>query len=93
MFKWYKKWRANKIQDNDLREKTIANIEGEPWVKVVNIQFTDAANPGSGFMELDWNKLFVKTLSDAGYSGRKDEDVVEMWFTDLCRGLSNQPPE
>ena len=28
MFNWYKKWRAGKIEDETLREKTIANIDG-----------------------------------------------------------------
>mgnify|MGYP000058561857 CR=1 FL=1 len=93
MFKWYKKWRAGKIQDETLREKTLADIDGEPWVKVVNVHVEDPQKPSSGYMELDWNQPFVKSLIDAGYSGRKDEDVVDMWFTDLCRGVTKEIPE
>jgi len=93
MFNWYKKWRAGKIQDIDLREKTIANINNEPWVKVISVQFVDPKKPNTGFMELDWNKAFVYSLTEAGYSGRTDEDIVDMWFTDLCRGVTNEQPE
>lgn len=93
MFKWFKKWRASKIKDENLREKAIAEINGEPWVKVINVQFVDPKNPSTGFMELDWNNLFVASLIEAGYSGRTDEDVVDMWFTDLCRGVTKEIPE
>ena len=93
MFKWWHKWRASKIQDEMLREKTIANIDNEPWVKVVDVQFADPRQPSTGFFELDWNKAFVESLVEAGYSGRTDEDVVDMWFNDLCRGVIKEPPE
>ena len=93
MFKWYKKWRASKIEDEVLRDKTIANIEQNPWVKVVSVQFADPNNPTTGFFELDWNKYFVNQLTEAGYSGRSDEEVVDMWFNDLCRGVIQDPPE
>ena len=89
MFKWFKKWRANRIDDETLREKTLANIDNEPWVKVVDVQFADPNNPGTGFFELDWNDAFVKQLTESGYSGRTPEDIVDMWFNDLCRGVIN----
>lgn len=89
MFKWFKKWRARRIDDETLREKTLANIDNEPWVKVVDVQFADPNNPGTGFFELDWNDAFVEQLTEAGYSGRTPEDTVDMWFNDLCRGVIN----
>lgn len=93
MFKWWKKWRASKIEDEVLREKTIANIDGSPWVRVVSVQFSEPKNPSTGYFELDWNKAFVESLTEAGYSGRTEEDVVDMWFTDLCRGVTKETPE
>ncbi len=93
MFKWYKRWRARGIQDENLREKTLANIDNEPWVKVVDVQFADPLNPSQGFFELDWNEAFVNQLTEAGYSGRTSEEVVDMWFNDLCRGVINEEPE
>jgi len=87
MFKWYKRMQARKIQDEALREKTLANIDNDPWVKVVDVQFVDPKNPSMGFFELDWNDAFVNQLTEAGYSGRTSEEVVDMWFNDLCRGV------
>jgi len=93
MFKWWKKLKANKIKDENQREKELANIDNVPWVKVINVEFADVRNPGSGYFELDWNKAFVAQLTEAGYSGRQDEDIVDMWFTDLCRGVAKDIPE
>lgn len=93
MFRWYKRWQANKIEDETVREKTLANIDNQPWVKVIDVQFVDPKNPKTGFFELDWNKAFINSLTEAGYSGRTDEDIIDMWFTDLCRGITNEEPE
>jgi hypothetical protein len=59
----------------------------EPHVEVVKITIPNPKDPTSGYFELDWNDAFVKQLREAGYSGRKDEDVVDQWFNDLCRGV------
>ena len=93
MFNWWKKWRARQIPDEVLREKTLANIDGEPWVRVVSVEFENPNDPTTGFFELDWNQAFVQKLVDAGYSGRTDEMIVDMWFDDLCRGVLNEDPE
>ena len=93
MFKWWKRWQASRIEDENLREKTLANIDNEPWVKVVDVAFADPRSPSTGFFELDWNKAFVDQLTEAGYSGRTDADVVDLWFNDVCRGVVNDPPE
>jgi len=87
MIQWYKRWRAKRIEDPKLRAKTLAELDKEPWVDVVSIEFADPSNPGSGYFELDWNDAFVASLNKAGYSGRTDEAVVDMWFNDLCRGV------
>ena len=73
--------------------KEIATEKGEPWVAVVETGFADPKNPNTGFFELDWNKAFVEQLKEAGYSGRTDEAVIDMWFNDICRGVYDQPPE
>ena len=73
--------------------KEIATEKGEPWVAVVETGFADPKNPNTGFFELDWNKAFVEQLIEAGYSGRTDEDVIDLWFNDICRGVYDQPPE
>ena len=57
-----------------------------PWVKVTEVHF-DKDNPQRGYFELDWNKDFVGLLGEAGYAGASDEEVVDLWFNDLCRSI------
>lgn len=87
MVKWFKRWRANKIQDENKREKELATIDGQAWVKVIQVEFTDPTHPSIGSMELDWNDAFIEMLKENEYSGRTDEEIVDMWFRDLCRGV------
>lgn len=64
----------------------------EPWVSVVDTNF-DEGNPNQGFMELDWNQPFVEFLKTHGYAGATDEEVVDKWFTDLCKNIGGQMDE
>lgn len=89
MFVWLKKLKARFIKDEVAKEKTLATLNKEPWVRVVTVNFEDPNRPSSGYFELDWNQHFIKQLVEAGYSGRTDEDIVDMWFNDLCRGVIN----
>ena len=57
-----------------------------PWVKVIEVHF-NKDNPQQGYFELDWNKDFVGLLGEAGYAGSNDEEVVDLWFNDLCRSI------
>lgn len=59
----------------------------EPWVNVVKANL-DPNNPKQGYFELEWNPAFVKHLIAHGYYGPTAEDVVDRWFTDLCRNIS-----
>ena len=57
-----------------------------PWVKVIEVHF-DKDNPGRGYFELDWNDDFVGLLGEAGYAGQTPEQIVDLWFNDLCRSI------
>lgn len=92
MFDWWKRWRANKIEDENEREKAIATLDKEPWVKVLEVEFADPGHPSIGSMELDWNDQFVEMLKENGYSGRTQEEIVDMWFRDVCRGVLDEEP-
>ena len=59
----------------------------EPRIEVLKIHIPDANNPTNGYFELDWNTAFVSKLRESGYTGRTEEEVVEQWFNDLCRGV------
>lgn len=66
--------------------KQIATEKGEPYISVLSVEL-DKKNVGNGSFELDWNDTFVKDLRAAGYPGKTDEDVVDMWFRSICRNV------
>jgi hypothetical protein len=66
--------------------KEIATEKGEPYVSVLSVDL-DKKNVGNGSFELDWNDAFIKELRAAGYPGKTDEDVVDMWFRSVCRNV------
>jgi hypothetical protein len=39
----------------------------------------------NGAFELDWNEKFVSNLVRAGYQGKTDSDIVDLWFQNVCR--------
>lgn len=66
--------------------KEIATEKGEPYISVLSVDL-DKSNVGNGSFELDWNDTFIKQLRAAGYPGKTDEDVVDMWFRNICRNV------
>lgn len=66
--------------------KDLATQRGEPYINIVNIEL-DPESIGNGAIELDWNELFVAKLIKAGYRGKDDSQIVDQWFTDLCRNV------
>lgn len=82
-------------------EKDIATEKGLPWVQVLNVEL-DPENIGNGAFELDWNDKFITNLVRAGYQGKTDADMVDLWFADVCKNViaenyeqweANQPYE
>ena len=69
-----------------LGPKDRANAKKEPYIAVLETHVNDQ-NPRNGFFELDWNEYFVVQLKTAGYYGDTDEEIVDKWFQDLCRGI------
>jgi len=69
-----------------LSPKEIATENKEPWVGVLqtHVAKDDLKN---GFFELDWNEYFIVQLKSAGYPGTTDEEVVDIWFQELCRNI------
>jgi len=80
-----KKVIANTLQGTD-KEKALANVDNEPWVKVLNVDVNEE-NVSQGFFELDWNEQFVEMLVENGYTGNSPEETVNGWVTDVCRGI------
>lgn len=77
----------SKQEKEALSEKDKATARGEPYVKVIEVNI-DQENPGQGYFELDWNQLFIRQLLEAGYSGQNEEEIIDSWFTNLCRGIA-----
>jgi hypothetical protein len=78
-----------KSDKNQVAEKDGASARGEPYVKVINVSF-DKNKPSDGYFELDWNQHFIKKLMDAGYTGSSEEEIIDAWFTQLCRNIGDQ---
>ena len=72
-----------------LSPKEIATEKKEPWVAVLDTH-VNMDNLRNGFLELDWNEYFVVQLKSAGYIGATDEEVVDQWFSELCRNLGGE---
>jgi hypothetical protein len=69
-----------------LSPKELATEAKEPWVAVLqtHVAKDDLKN---GFFELDWNEYFVLQLKQGGYSGSTEEEIVDQWFSELCRNV------
>jgi len=72
---------------SDLTPKDLATQNKEPWVTVINTH-VNKENIRNGFFELDWNEYFVLQLRTAGFRGDTDEDIVNQWFTELCKNVA-----
>lgn len=72
-----------------LSPKEAASEKKEPWVCVLNTH-VNKDNIKNGFFELDWNEYFVLQLRSAGYDGGTDEEVVDRWFSELCRNVGDE---
>lgn len=72
-----------------LSPKELATERKEPWVCVLNTH-VNKDNIKNGFFELDWNDYFVLQLRSSGYEGVTDEEVVDKWFSELCRNVGDE---
>jgi hypothetical protein len=70
----------------DEHAKKVATLNGDPYVKVLNIDLDENA-PGAGFFELDFNEHFVEYLANSGYEGIEPDEIVDNWFNDLCKNI------
>ena len=78
---------TTKKKKKTISKKDQATAKGEPYVNVLEVKF-DKTNPGDGYFDLEWNKIFVQQLLEAGYSGKDDNEIVDAWFTGLCRQIA-----
>jgi len=67
-------------------EKDAATARGEPYVTILSMDI-DPENLSAGAVELDWNDKFILQLQRHGYTGKTDSDLVDQWFTNVCRHI------
>lgn len=73
-------------------EKTLATAKNEPWVGIVDNGFDEAEGINGLYFELDWNDQWVAFLKKNGYGGSTDDQIVEQWFSDVCRSQAEETP-
>lgn len=71
-----------------LSPKERATRNGEPWVGVLDTH-VNKDKPNVGYLELDWNDLFVVNLKQHGYGadGDPDEEIVDRWYRELAYNM------
>jgi hypothetical protein len=69
-----------------LSPKELATERKEPWVAVLDTH-VNKDNIRNGFFELDWNEYFVLQLKSNGFTGDSEEEIVDQWFSELCRNV------
>ena len=74
---------------NPKTAKEIATANKQPYIVVLDTQ-VNPDNIRNGFFELDWNEYFVMQLRAGGYTGNTEEEIVDLWFQDLCRNIGNE---
>lgn len=72
-----------------LTPKELATERKEPWVSVLETHINQE-NIRNGFFELDWNEYFILQLKTAGYSGDSEEQIVDAWFSELCKNVGTE---
>lgn len=66
-------------------QKQRAGLKNEPWIGIVTSGFDPEQGVDGVYLEFDWNQQWIEFLRTNGYSGRSDEQVIDEWFSDVCR--------
>lgn len=73
-------------------EKQRATLRDEPWIAIIDSGFDPEQGIDGVFFEFDWNTQWIDFLKLNGYVGHLDEQIVDDWFTDVCRSHSSAEP-
>jgi hypothetical protein len=63
-----------------------ATARGEPFIAIGDIT-VDYTSLSSGSFSFIWNDLFLARCMKRGYQGNVDHDLVDQWFTAVCRNV------
>lgn len=65
--------------------KELATLNDEPYINVVSMEVNEDAQ---GAFEFDWNDKFIEILEEAGYVAPSQEQVVDLWFSKVCKSVA-----
>lgn len=71
--------------DDVVYQKKKAGLKHEPWIRIVDSGFDPSQGIDGVFFEFDWNQQWIELLRTHGYAGHTDEQVIDEWFSDVCR--------
>lgn len=92
MFKGNKPKVTKQVRKQNKSDKEIATEKNEPYVNILGMTL-DPKDISNGAIELDWNDKFISELIKAGYTGKTDADVIDQWFTQVCRNIVQETYE
>jgi len=75
--------------DNNSFEKQSATLRQEPWIGIIDQGFDQSQGIDGVFFEMDWNSYWIEFLHLHGYVGHTEEQIVEQWFTDVCKSSTD----
>ena len=81
-----KKELSEKKEKKKKSDKEIATENKEPYVSILTVD-VDSEDPSYGSFELDWNEYFILKLKRIGYPGEEDEQIIDLWFQQVCRNI------
>lgn len=73
-----------KITQNE-HDKKVATLKEEPWIGIVDQGFDPEKGIGGVYFEFDWNEYWIIFLRMNGYHGHTEDQIIDQWFSDVCR--------
>lgn len=71
-------------------DKEVSTLEKKPWIDIIDHGFDPEKGINGVFFEFDWNELWIDYLRLNGYSGTSQEEIVEQWFNDVTRMVTDE---
>lgn len=68
------------------QRRDAATARGEPFIAIADME-VDYTTLTNGSFSFIWNDLFLARCMKRGYQGNVDHDLVDQWFTAVCRNV------
>ena len=79
-------------EESKLTPKEQATKNKESYIEIIGFEI-NKKNMSEGAFELDWNKYFILELRSQGFTGITDEEIVDQWFSQVCRNTGTDVTE